>query len=313
MTSNHISRRSFLGRSATGAGLAAGIPCPVRAAAQSAGIQPNDFIVKEVKVYTVDSGRDHEVDHIAAIVTNGGWEGNYTLGLRYPHPNWSNLGWLDYAKSQLPGKSVLDLPALTSQWSPTMRRLGQLSYASAIDNCAWDIMGKALGLPVYRLLGAYRDRVRAYASSQHLQTVEAFVDDLQRARNEGFTAYKIHPPWLPGNTVDIRLDIEVAIDQDRWLARRMKPIGIHNRVAAGGHHLHVLESGGTQPVHRPLRRPLHIACVLRQGGDAGNPEQLLELVDGALLALLQVRLPARAMGDSLSRHDRLLVVGSGTL
>lgn len=210
MSSNHISRRSFLDRSAKGAGLAAAIPSAVHAAARSAGIQPNDFVVKEVKVYNVDSGRGIEVDHIAAMVTNSGWEGNYTLGLRYFHPNWSNLGWLDYAKSQLLGKSVLDLPALTSQWSPSSRRLGQLSYASAIDNCSWDIMGKALGLPVYRLLGAYRDRVRAYASSQHLSTAEAFVEDLQRARSQGFTAYKIHPPWLPDNTVDIRLDIEVA-------------------------------------------------------------------------------------------------------
>jgi len=210
MPSNHVSRRSFLSSSAKGAGLCAAAPVVVGAAARDAGIQPRDFIVREVKVYTVDSGRDREVDHIAAIVTNGGWEGNYTLGLRYPHPNWSNLGWLDHAKSQLIGKSVLDLPALTEQWSPVARRLGQLSYAAAIDNCSWDIMGKALGLPVYRLLGAYQNRVRAYASSQHLQTVEAFVDDLQHARKDGFTAYKIHPPWLPGNTVDIRLDIEVA-------------------------------------------------------------------------------------------------------
>jgi L-alanine-DL-glutamate epimerase-like enolase superfamily enzyme len=94
--------------------------------------------------------------------------------------------------------------------TPTKRRLGQLSYASAIDNCLWDILGKAVGLPVYRLLGAYKDRVRAYASSQHLNTVEAFLEDLQKAKSDGFTAYKIHPPWLADNGVDYKLDIEVA-------------------------------------------------------------------------------------------------------
>jgi L-alanine-DL-glutamate epimerase-like enolase superfamily enzyme len=117
---------------------------------------------------------------------------------------------LEYAKTSLMGRSVLDLPAITSQWDPSKRRLGQSSYASAIDNCLWDILGKAINLPVYRILGAYRDRVRAYASSQHLDTVEAFIIDLAQAKKEGFTAYKIHPPWLKGDTVDYRLDIEVA-------------------------------------------------------------------------------------------------------
>jgi len=78
--------------------------------------------------------------------------------------------------------------------APSLRRYGQLSYAAAVDNCCWDILGKAAGLPVYRILGAYRDRVRAYASSQHLATVEAFVADVKHAMSDGFTAYKIHPP-----------------------------------------------------------------------------------------------------------------------
>src|ERR1035441_7477745 len=72
---------------------------------------------------------------LCGIVTNSGIEGNYSLAPRYWHPNWSNAGWLEYAKRTLLGKSVLDLPALTSQWKPELRRLGQLSYASAIEHC----------------------------------------------------------------------------------------------------------------------------------------------------------------------------------
>ena len=40
--------------------------------------------------------------------------------------------------------------------------------------------------------------------------VDAFLADLDHARKDGFTAYKVHPPWLAGNTVDFRLDIAVA-------------------------------------------------------------------------------------------------------
>jgi L-alanine-DL-glutamate epimerase-like enolase superfamily enzyme len=79
-----------------------------------------------------------------------------------------------------------------------------------MNNCLWDILGKAVNLPVYRILGAYRDRVRAYASSQHLRTVEEFVADVRHAKSQGFTAYKIHPPWLAASEVDYKLDIEVA-------------------------------------------------------------------------------------------------------
>ena len=40
-----------------------------------------------------------------------------------------------------------------------------ISALSAIDIALWDIKGKALGVPVYTLLGgAYRDRARAYAT-----------------------------------------------------------------------------------------------------------------------------------------------------
>jgi L-alanine-DL-glutamate epimerase-like enolase superfamily enzyme len=208
MSKHSVSRRHFLSASAAGAGIgAAAFSDPGRAAAQAVGVKPGDLpdlTIKEVKVYVIRGGR------LASVVTNSGIEGNYTLALRYFHPNWSNMGWLEYAKGVLAGKSVLDLPALTSQWAPSKRRVGQLSYASAIDNCLWDILGKAVGLPVYRILGAHRNRVLAYASSQHLKTVDAFVADVQRAKGEGFKAYKIHPPWLADNAVDYRLDMEVA-------------------------------------------------------------------------------------------------------
>src|SRR5450759_3532567 len=167
------SRRGFLGASAAAVSSLAN---PGLAAAQGAGVKPADLpdlTIKEVRVYNLNPGRGST--QIAGIVTNSGIEGNYSLAARYWHPNWSNEGWLEFARRTLVGKSVLDLPALTSQYDPPKRRLGQSSYASAIDACLWDILGKAVGLPIYRILGAYRNRVRAYASSQHHKTIEESV------------------------------------------------------------------------------------------------------------------------------------------
>ena len=44
-----------------------------------------------------------------------------------------------------------------------------MSAISAIDIALWDIKGKALGVPVYELLGGKtRDKVRVYASVMHI-------------------------------------------------------------------------------------------------------------------------------------------------
>jgi L-alanine-DL-glutamate epimerase-like enolase superfamily enzyme len=245
MSQRSVSRRHFLG--ATAAGWMAGASAvtePACAAAQAVGIKPADLpdlTIKEVKVYHIDPGQAGGVtnrgyNQIAAIVTQSGIEGNYTLATRYFHPNWSNLGWLEYAKRILAGKSVLDLPALTSQWEPRRRRVGQSSYASAIDNCLWDILGQAVGLPIYRILGAYRNRVLAYASSRHHQTVEEFVAEVRKCKAEGFKAYKIHPPSTPGRGATYQLDMEVckavrkAAGDDFLLL--MDPVGVYTREEA---------------------------------------------------------------------------------
>ena len=61
------------------------------------------------------------------------------------------------------------------------------SALSGIDQALWDIKGKALGVPVYELLGGpTRDRVRVYA---HARGVEA----MRQAIAEGFTAFKTGP------------------------------------------------------------------------------------------------------------------------
>jgi L-alanine-DL-glutamate epimerase-like enolase superfamily enzyme len=219
MPEKTVSRRNFFAATAAGSVAAAAVANPVRAAAQAVGVKPGDLpdlTIKQVKVYVLKAeppragapaGFPPRREQFASVVTNSGIEGNYILENRYSHSNWSNVGWLDTAKRVLAGRNVMDLPIITSQWhSP----VGQASYASAINNCLWDVLGKAVNLPVYRILGAYRERVRAYASSQHLRTVDAFVEDVNHAKSQGYTAYKIHPPWLAGNEVDYKLDIEVA-------------------------------------------------------------------------------------------------------
>ena len=66
-------------------------------------------------------------------------------------------------------------------------------HNSIIDVCLWDILGKTVNRPIYKLLGGTKDRVLAYASSLHLATVEDFAPEAVKAQSEGFRGYKIHP------------------------------------------------------------------------------------------------------------------------
>ena len=231
MSRKDFSRRTFLISSATvlAGGELLGNTYPALAQTGMRTGDIPDLTIKEVKVYVIDRSQ------IASVVTNSGIEGNYTLGGRYWHPNWSNAGWLDYAKRVLVGRNALDIAKITSQWVPSERRVGQSSYASAIDNCLWDTIGKAVGLPIYKILGAYQEKVLAYASTQHMKSVENFVDLAVECKNKGFKAYKIHP-GTPQTINGYKHDIEIikavreAVGDDYLLLH--DPVGVYNRFEA---------------------------------------------------------------------------------
>src|SRR6185436_15154153 len=75
-------------------------------------------------------------------------------------------------------------------------RGGSITHAiSGIDIALWDLLGKATGQPVGRLLGGrYRDRVRPYASLL-MQEPKPLADHLHAVRAQGFRAFKIG--WGP--------------------------------------------------------------------------------------------------------------------
>jgi L-alanine-DL-glutamate epimerase-like enolase superfamily enzyme len=67
---------------------------------------------------------------------------------------------------------------------------------SGIDMALWDIAGKAMGQPVYRLLGGgFRSKLRAYASILFQDTPEATYDLARSLADQGFTAAKFG--WGP--------------------------------------------------------------------------------------------------------------------
>jgi galactonate dehydratase len=71
-----------------------------------------------------------------------------------------------------------------------------MSAIAAVEIACWDIIGKALGQPVYRLLGgAVRDKIKAYANGWY--TVERTPEEFARAARavvaRGYRAAKLDP------------------------------------------------------------------------------------------------------------------------
>ena len=116
-------------------------------------------------------------------------------------------------------------------------------YTAAADVCMWDILGKAVNQPIYKILSGgtpTKNRVMAYASSQHLATVEDYVPDVLKAKAQGYRGYKIHPgggqhatgPAIPsyiGHMEEIR-EVRKAVGDEFVLMH--DPVQRYNRYEA---------------------------------------------------------------------------------
>jgi galactonate dehydratase len=92
------------------------------------------------------------------------------------------------------------------------------SALSGIDQALWDIKGKALGVPVYELLGGpTRDRARVYAHASKPEQMKAL-------QKQGFTAFKTgvaKDKKRPNRYIDTQADVEYAAETFAALRQAM--------------------------------------------------------------------------------------------
>jgi L-alanine-DL-glutamate epimerase-like enolase superfamily enzyme len=115
--------------------------------------------------------------------------------------NGKRLGLLDAMVRSLETLVVGSDPDFTERfwsaaWGDT-NFIGQSGVAvfgiAALDGALWDIKGKAAGQPIYRLLGAYRNRIPTYASGGLWlsQSIDELVAETEVFRAQGFRAMKM--------------------------------------------------------------------------------------------------------------------------
>ncbi len=60
------------------------------------------------------------------------------------------------------------------------------------DIALWDLTAKIAGLPLYKVIGGYRDRIPAYASTVTFETTEEFLHVADQCVDYGFRTIKLH-------------------------------------------------------------------------------------------------------------------------
>jgi L-alanine-DL-glutamate epimerase-like enolase superfamily enzyme len=110
-----------------------------------------------------------------------------------------------------------------------------------VELALWDLAGRKLGVPVWKLLGGYRDRVPAYGSTMcgdelpgGLATPEDYARFAEWMKARGYQAIKLHtwmPPvsFAPSVRMDLRAcaavreavgpDYPLMLDANHWYSR----------------------------------------------------------------------------------------------
>jgi len=115
---------------------------------------------------------------------------------------------LDILRPLLIGENALEPERVSEKLHQNtfwLGRGGSITHTiSGIDIALWDLLGKACGQPVGRLLGGrYRNRVRPYASLL-MREPGRMEGELLPVKAQGFRAFKIG--WGPFGRVDKKMD-----------------------------------------------------------------------------------------------------------
>ncbi|MGH3243720.1 MAG: mandelate racemase/muconate lactonizing enzyme family protein [Spirillospora sp.] len=133
-------------------------------------------------------------------------------------------------------------------WSRT-HRLGRgvaLPALSAVDIAVWDLRARRARQPLYRFLGAHRDRVPIYGSGRatHAMSADELIEGAKAYVAEGYGAVKLRVGARPaeedvervtavraalGDRIRIMVDCNERLDLPTalWLGRRLADLGVY--------------------------------------------------------------------------------------
>lgn len=98
------------------------------------------------------------------------------------------------------------------------RRSGSAGQGGAgIEIALWDIIAKAAGLPLYKLLGARHDRILVYAATSRLLASQALAEEALQLQAQGFQALKLRL-----HRADVRDDVAAVVAVREAVGEKMR-------------------------------------------------------------------------------------------
>lgn len=160
--------------------------------------------VIEARIFLIEIGGRRPV--IVQVLTDEGFSGVGEAAIAYGTGATAAAGMIkDLAERFLLGQDPFRIEALWSEmydhtfWA---KGGGPIIFAgiSAIEQALWDIKGKALGVPIYEMLGGkFREAARVYANGWSFRCVapDDFAREAERVIKDGYTALKLYPLASP--------------------------------------------------------------------------------------------------------------------
>jgi len=147
------------------------------------------------------------------IRTDDGIKGHAFLGSATYSAEIDCKGLIHFLRPILMGEDPLNREYLyQTMWK--QNRKVSLRSIGAVDVALYDIAAKAAGLPLYKFLGGFRDSVPAYASSAVMSEKEEYADEALQYKQEGWAAYKIHPPTLWRKDIEVCKAVRETVGND---------------------------------------------------------------------------------------------------
>ena len=173
---------------------------------------------------------------------------------------------------RIKGRSIFDIEWLRAQAEPEIKESGVAAAValSGIEQCLWDIRGKAFGVPVYELLGGICTTASAITPTSTGppmdRTPAGFAAMAERAIAAGFDAIKLAPfDEMPKGLTDAAKIEEFT--QARAGLRRRRPPRDRPQARPAHRRAQPFRSAARPGTGAPLRAA---EPVLAGGGDAAQ-------------------------------------------
>jgi L-alanine-DL-glutamate epimerase-like enolase superfamily enzyme len=206
--------------------------------------------ITDVKVNVIEiespmgpiTGRKAQADFVR-VFTDDGIEGNFFAAAH----GASGRGLADIIvgeyKPMVMGRDPFDRESIIDSIVNRHTATITMNAIGALDVALWDIAGKATGLPIYKLLGGFREKIRTYASCLGFNTLEGYANHAKDLVRQGYTAIKLHPMGgtkehveacratreAVGDDIDLMLDSMCRYDRREalWVGRELEKLNFY--------------------------------------------------------------------------------------